>query len=95
MLAELGPLGLVPLVRLADLGDASARRVGRVPEPSAKLGIAELLEVELVGQLPPDAMPASQVAASSNRSTRVALVQSCPAATRDSGSGSASTVSGA
>ena len=51
VLAEPGPLGLVPLVRLDDLGDTPDRRVGGQTEPIAKLDIAELLKVELVGEL--------------------------------------------
>jgi len=52
VLAELGLLLLVPLVRLADLRDAADGHVGGKAEPLAKLDVTELLEQELVGEFP-------------------------------------------
>ena len=49
--SEGGLLGLVPLVRLADLGDATNGELGAEAELAAKLHVVELLELELVGRL--------------------------------------------
>lgn len=48
---EARALGLVPLVRLADLRDAAHRHLRRQAEPLAQRGVMSLLERDLVSQL--------------------------------------------
>jgi len=69
VLAKLGLLLLVPLVRLADLRDASDGHVGGKAEPLAKLDVTELLEQELVGEFPLERHARQPCRASLNRST--------------------------
>ena len=69
MLAEVGPDRLVPLVRLADAADAEAGHLGRQAEPLAEVPVGDLLKLDPVGKLKVEGNPASQLAASLNRST--------------------------
>ena len=52
VLAKLRTFVFVSLVRFANLGDATDRHVGGKSEPLAKLSVAKLLKLELVGQSP-------------------------------------------
>ena len=69
MLVELGLLVLVPLVGFADPMDDQDCGLRSELEPVAKLAVNQLLCQPLVGNATGEQRPATQFAASSNRST--------------------------